>query len=176
MLSSVSTPSKLYASGINNHWTWELGDTLDILNLHSSPRNEMILLCYQSREAPQHSTWVGRRTGSFWSKVGTRTWPSPCRAGKKKALLHYQYQPNPEDTLVISANGLIFIHSLFLVFCVFFFGHAACRVLVPQGWKLCPLQWKLEVLTTGLPGNSLSVLFLLSSPLSFSFLVEEWGG
>ena len=171
MLSSVSTPSKLYASGINNHWTWELGETLDILNLYSSPRNEMILLCYQSREDLQHSTWVGSRTGSFWRKVGTKTWPSPFRAGKKKAFLHYQYQTNPEDTLVISANGLISIHSLFLVF---FFGHAACRILVPQGQKLCPLQWKLEVLTTGLPGNSLSVLFLFSFLLSF--LVEEWGG
>ena len=48
--------------------------------------------------------------------MGTRTWPSPFRAGKKKAFLHYQYQTNPEDTLVISANGLISIHSLFLVF------------------------------------------------------------
>ena len=76
----------------------------------------MILFCYQSREAPQHSAWVGSRTGSFGSKVQTRTWPSPCRAGKKKAFLHFQYQPHPEDTLVISANGLIFIHSLFLVF------------------------------------------------------------
>ena len=36
------------------------------------------------------------------------------------------------------------------------YGHTACGILVPyQGLDPCPLQWKLRILTTGLPVKSL---------------------
>ena len=42
----------------------------------------------------------------------------------------------------------------------FFFGPAACGILVPdQGSKFSPLQWELGILTTGPPGKSWNVHF-----------------
>lgn len=45
-------------------------------------------------------------------------WPSPCRAGKKAAFLHSVYQPNPENTLLLSGNGLTFVLSVLFLFWV----------------------------------------------------------
>ena len=48
--------------------------------------------------------------------------------------------------------------------CIFFFGLATKRVwpgikLVPSALEVCPLHWKCEVLTTGLPGMSHTFIF-----------------
>ena len=52
-----------------------------------------------------------------------------------------------------------FVTVLLLLFGFGFFGHEACGILAPQpGIELTPPVLKGEVLTTGLPGNSLKVL------------------
>ena len=53
-----------------------------------------------------------------------------------------------------------------LVTCLFFFfwpQRAVCRILIPwPGIEPRPWHWKLRFLTTGTPGNSLSLVFLLN--------------
>ena len=45
--------------------------------------------------------------------------------------------------------------------------HAACGILAPwPGVKPVPLQWKLRVLPTGPPGNSLGITFWVERPLT----------
>lgn len=48
-------------------------------------------------------------------------------------------------------------NSCFIIIIIFWLHPATCEVLVPQPEiEPCPLQWKLSLLTAGLPGNSLS--------------------
>ena len=59
------------------------------------------------------------------------------------------------DHFLKSFIGFVAILLFFSV--LFFFGHEACGILVPQpGIKPAPLAVKGEVLTTGPPGKSLS--------------------
>ena len=54
--------------------------------------------------------------------------------------------------------------SIFPTNFFFWLGCVACRILVPRpGIKPMPLQWKLRVLITGIPGNSLKFLLKLRS-------------
>ena len=41
-----------------------------------------------------------------------------------------------------------------VLYCIVFFSHRACKILV-LGSNTCPLLWKYRVLTTGPPGKSL---------------------
>ena len=55
--------------------------------------------------------------------------------------------------------GIVFLRSefchIYLVSFWLLFGCATCGILVPRpGIEPVPLQWKLEVLTTGPPGKS----------------------
>ena len=55
--------------------------------------------------------------------------------------------------------------------CFYFFGHDACGILTPwPGIEPIPLVLESEVLTTGLPGKSLTLTNILSF---FFFLMEE---
>ena len=78
--------------------------------------------------------------------------------------------------VVLKKNLEVFFHIIFkwqsLSTSPFFFWlyHAACRILVPQpGIEPKPQQWKCQVLTTGLPGNSLLFYFFI-----FLFLFFNW--
>ena len=69
------------------------------------------------------------------------------------------------------ATAWVFSSHLFF----FFFGQAVCGSQFPnQGLNPGPQQWKHQVLTTGLPGNSLSSRFLQKE--NFAFPDISWVG
>lgn len=115
ILSSVSTPSKLYASGINNYWTWELGK---LTRKHPGPGKETTLLCCQRTEGRKripvfqvntlsslpHRAWVGsRQAASWWRAGGGWDWdmPSPRRTGKKR---HFSIMQAPQALRILANN------------------------------------------------------------------------
>ena len=79
------------------------------------------------------------------------------RFGKKKKKLHWDIIFN-WDTIHIPYYSAIWEHNSVIFF--FFFWHwlMACGILVPwPGIEPRPWQWKCQVLTTGLPRNSLVI-------------------
>ena len=77
----------------------------------------------------------------------------PSESQKKKKLLYLIL--GKDNSTSFHEEGFLFFLSLSLFF--FFFSHALWHPrsqFLDQGPNLCPLQWKLRVLITGLPGRS----------------------
>ena len=74
-------------------------------------------------------------------------------------IRHSDYINSFTDLTVEIARGSVlfcFVFPFELPFLEGMCGHIACGILVPnQGLDLCPLQWELRILTTGLPVKSL---------------------
>ena len=69
-----------------------------------------------------------------------------------------------DNILYIIFSTLLFIY-LFIFKFYYIFGHTvwhAWSYFPDQGSNPCPLQWTCRILTTGLPGNSLHLTFLLN--------------
>ena len=69
-------------------------------------------------------------------------------------------------TIQTSGGPPLLVHlgcpGLFVFLLFFGLTFASCKTLVPRrGLELCPLQWKLRVLTTGPPGKSHAWSFLM---------------
>ena len=96
--------------------------------------------------------------------------------GKQVTCLHHRYTTAIRSLVSRGSHLLRVFHEhidsvyyffklISFFFFFFFWPHwVACGILVLQsGSNSCPLQWKYRVLTTGPPGKSIYLLFILSS-------------
>ena len=70
----------------------------------------------------------------------------------------------PSTFFFFKERRILYYFTLFFYLFIYWTCCGACGILVPwdnQGSNLCSLQWKFEILTTGLPGNFLKLQFCL---------------